>query len=399
LVLAAVAFRAAPILIKYSSAKFTALFDLWDFDRPLPVLDFLKILYQTRFFRSTDPRDKLYGILGLTSSTEFEIKPHYEWSRQMVYGDLVQTLLDTTKKLQILSLSGISSVEKGHTCTLPSWVPHLDCESSAVGVPFYDYTASGLSIAEAHIAPNSLSLLAKGLVHSSVITMHLFLSESYPKDLDARISFLPNTSNYNQVAGAIDDIEVCLRLSRKSISWRYPTGDTVLLALFSLLTGKDPAERSSFHLIFGYLGALTVFVRRSRGRSFEHKLFKCGVTDLLHQDVSDAFWGSREPPNGFTDDLTIDANVVPFLEQINQAMSNSQCFFITGNKYIGIGPRAMRPDDKIFIPLGCDVPLVVRSTGKEFIIIGSCLIHGLMNGEIMKELERGNIVPEVLEFM
>jgi hypothetical protein len=180
LVLAAGAFRAAPILVEYSSAKFTALFNLWNFDRPLPLLDFLIILYQTRFFCLTDPRDTLYGILGLASSTEFEIKPHYEWSRQMVYVDLVQTFLDTTKKLQILSLSGISTVERGHTCTLPSWVPHLDCEMSAVGVPFYDYMASGLSMAEDYIAPNSLTLLAKGLSHSSITIMHLLLPESYP---------------------------------------------------------------------------------------------------------------------------------------------------------------------------------------------------------------------------
>jgi hypothetical protein len=180
LVLAAVAFRAALILVEYRSANFTALFNLWNFDRPLPLLDFLIILYQTRFFRSTDPRDTLYGILGLASSTEFEIKPYYEWSRQMVYVDLVQTFLDTTKKLQILSLSGISTVGRGHTCTLPSWVPHLDCEMSAVGVPFYDYMASGLSTAEAYIAPNSLTLLAKGLSHSSITIIHLLLLESYP---------------------------------------------------------------------------------------------------------------------------------------------------------------------------------------------------------------------------
>jgi hypothetical protein len=80
-------------------------------------------------------------------------------------------------------------------------------------------------------------------------------------------------------------------------------------------------------------------------------------------------------------------------------MSYSQYFFITQNEYIGIGPRAVRPDDKIFIPFGCDVPLVIRFTGKKYIVIGSCLIYGLKKGKIMEKLERGDIEPEELEFI
>jgi hypothetical protein len=95
----------------------------------------------------------------------------------------------------------------------------------------------------------------------------------------------------------------------------------------------------------------------------------------------------------------LDEIITLFLETAAHAVSNSQCFFITQNEYIGIGPRAMRPDDKIFIPFGCDVPLVIRFTGKEFILIGSCVIYGLMKGEIMEKLERGDIEPEELEFI
>jgi hypothetical protein len=93
------------------------------------------------------------------------------------------------------------------------------------------------------------------------------------------------------------------------------------------------------------------------------------------------------------------ANIPPFLEAAEDALSNSQRFFITQNEYIGIGLRAMRPDDKIFVPFGCDVPLVIRFTGKEYIVIGSCLIYGLMKGEIMEKLERGDIESEELEFI
>jgi hypothetical protein len=221
--------------------------------------------------------------------------------------------------------------------------------------------------------------------------LHLFHRVSYPEDLDERISFLPNN-----LAAWDENIKECLKLSRRFIKWRYPTGDTVLSALFYLLTQKDPTKRSSIHLIYGYLGVL---IRKFRGQSFDIKLFESGVTELPFQTLDDAFWGSREQPSLFTEELKLAENIPPFLEAAGYFMSNSQCLFITQNEYIGIGPRAVRPDDKIFIPFGCDVPLVIRFTGKKYIVIGSCLIYGLKKGKIMEKLERGDIEPEELEFI
>jgi hypothetical protein len=161
-VLTTVALQAAPLLFRHDSANFSALLALWNFDRPLRLLGFLKILYKTRTFLSTDPKDKLYGIIGLASFVDCQIKPHYEWSRQQVYTDLFRKLLETSKKIQIMSLSGISSMQAGHTCSLPSWVPHLDCETSAVGVPLRSHKALGDTMAEAYISQSSVSLFAKG---------------------------------------------------------------------------------------------------------------------------------------------------------------------------------------------------------------------------------------------
>ncbi|KAN0090032.1 hypothetical protein V8E51_018611 [Hyaloscypha variabilis] len=128
----------------------------------LPLSNFLTVLYQTRFFLSTELRDKLYGLIGLVSSAEFQIIPHYEWPRREVYIDLVRALLAGTGKLQILSLAGMSTIEPGHSCTLPSWVPHLDCGITAPAVPFKGFKAADESMAEASISQDFASLQLKG---------------------------------------------------------------------------------------------------------------------------------------------------------------------------------------------------------------------------------------------
>jgi hypothetical protein len=106
-------------------------------------------------------------------------------------------------------------------------------------VPLRSHKASGGSMAEAYISQSSVLLFAKGVLHSSVHVLHLFHRVLYPEDLDERISFLPNN-----LAAWDENIKECLKLSRRFIKWRYPTGDTVLSALFYLLTQRTPLNEA-----------------------------------------------------------------------------------------------------------------------------------------------------------
>ncbi|RYP74485.1 hypothetical protein DL771_002959 [Monosporascus sp. 5C6A] len=60
------------------------------------------------------------------------------------------------------------------------------------------------------------------------------------------------------------------------------------------------------------------------------------------------------------------------------------------NKYFTHGANGFQPfnlsngyiGDDVFVVLGCDVPLVLRSTpGGEYEVIGDCYVHGIMDGE------------------
>lgn len=55
--------------------------------------------------------------------------------------------------------------------------------------------------------------------------------------------------------------------------------------------------------------------------------------------------------------------------------------FITNSGYIGVGPKYMRSGDEIYVLLGCPVPVVLRSVGIQYILIGQCCVYGLMDGE------------------
>lgn len=78
------------------------------------------------FFRSrlaSDPRDKLYGLLGiLPTPVQQRFKPNYETSTSELYIDIVEYVLQTTGRLNIICYAR-SMFDGPKLLKLPSWVP------------------------------------------------------------------------------------------------------------------------------------------------------------------------------------------------------------------------------------------------------------------------------------
>lgn len=116
---------------------------------------------QTRL--CSDPRDKVYGLLGLAPANAVEkIKPKYSSPVSQVYMETSLVLLDQTKRLSFLYCGC-----EGSTDTMPSWVPDwsLPVEVRSSGLGF----SSGISRAEARFkAPSTLEVqgIACGTVRS-----------------------------------------------------------------------------------------------------------------------------------------------------------------------------------------------------------------------------------------
>jgi hypothetical protein len=59
--------------------------------------------------------------------------------------------------------------------------------------------------------------------------------------------------------------------------------------------------------------------------------------------------------------------------------------------YMALVPRFANVSDIVCILFGCDTPVVLRPNGDGFEFIGECFIHGIMDGELIKEYEEGSI--------
>jgi hypothetical protein len=84
--------------------------------------DLLRLLKRCRGCNSTDPRDKLYGVLGMSGSTG-EFTPDYAKPTAQVYFEFLRHVTDEKKQLLLDGSNdiGLSLRKTDRIPGLPSW--------------------------------------------------------------------------------------------------------------------------------------------------------------------------------------------------------------------------------------------------------------------------------------
>ncbi|KAE9373754.1 HET-domain-containing protein [Stipitochalara longipes BDJ] len=138
-------------------------------------LAFLDILKMAKSHDASDPRDKVYAILGLTKLGW--IMPDYSISASQVYKSLAQKLITETRNLDALGYTA-----GWRTAEIPSWVPDWSQRAGksyfnqkAVSRPSHKsiYSAAGDRRAQARFSDNVQILTLKGVCCGSIETVYL----------------------------------------------------------------------------------------------------------------------------------------------------------------------------------------------------------------------------------
>ena len=64
-------------------------------------------------------------------------------------------------------------------------------------------------------------------------------------------------------------------------------------------------------------------------------------------------------------------------------------FFTTEKGYVGLGPPNTMIRDKVFVLLGCNVPVILRKAGEHWFFAGEAFVTAIMDGEIVQQSARG----------
>ncbi len=148
---------------------------------PFALLD---LLHQHRDCESTDPKDKVYGLLGISGDVEdIGIMPNYDRSPEEIFADLFEKHVLETKSLDMICAVRFPR----RLANLPSWVPDWSVDQTVPGIcinnryiggndfagspiaHFQRYAASGVSLPQ--VSFSGMQMSAVGICFGRIASL------------------------------------------------------------------------------------------------------------------------------------------------------------------------------------------------------------------------------------
>ncbi|EPE03851.1 HET domain-containing protein [Ophiostoma piceae UAMH 11346] len=287
----------------------------------IPIPD---LFTMSRMRKCTDPRDKIYGILGM-APREFvlEMRPHYTKSIEFIYAHAVMTYAKMKHSLVLIQLCQISQRDPSAR-NLPSWIPDFSKPEQTWPVGSYMH-ASGHSRAHFQFSDDGKTLTVSGKRLAVV------------KSVNSKV-----TSTVN-IQDAIDTVRAWM--PPDILTAAYTAGGSLLDAFLLMLRCSYLNDR------WPMLHETTL----AQWREY--------FLDHIHGDTV-----SQETHTG----------------QVYTTASfiKNRVFVTAGDGHIGLAPLGTKPGDIITTVLGCSTCILLRpvGNGSAFQIVGQGYVQGLDDG-------------------
>lgn len=332
--------------------------------------DWVEVLSSYRSLASTDPRDKVYALLGLPSfsqisKTSTSISPDYNKSKLEVYTDVVETAIRSYRNLRILSYVQYGpTLPKDWPTWIPSWDTSLDVGGLDSQVEGFAYRASG---------DVEIGSYGDGWkIENSILTLR-----GISVDTVKEVGGLMTLDHFHILGVASDSSHPIIRFFKETLneSWGIPT---------------DHRLEQIASLCFGLTAGLNI----------DH-MWAISPPEHTHQHLADfaaymsRLVGSTESVSDLCEVLDPDKEGQAERYEVPASRACDQRrLLITAQGYIGIGPAAMQCGDRVCILFGDQQPVILRPQDANYQFVGEAYLYDIMFGEALKEYNRGSQADE-----
>lgn len=376
--------------------------------------DLLGPLSLGRDAKVTNPKDRVYGILGFEALTlKTPIVPDYNLSLSQIYQAFSAHLL-AEGKLEILRLVSRPSgaIERGwggrkvphHPLTrpamvwlekvtktagsvspvcphnLPSWAVCWACPPAPTAQLRASYSAGHIDPAASSALPTiaSSTLTTRGVLLDTLTS----LSSCHPLEQDQTYPCNhpptpPTSSPYGSLQSIREAFWRTLVADCTREGARCPSSYAWLLTPQIWEAGVGVIYTNGFGLddffarnrtlrLGGY--ALERIVHNGQARSYTDKKWLHGPTQEQLRVLS---WAM---------------NVLAWRRLVGTSAGR-----------IGLSPASAQAGDVVAVLVGCSVPILLRKTGEAWTVVGECYMHGVMYGEVWERVAEGALVLEDIE--
>lgn len=300
--------------------------------------------FNLRGAKCTDPKDYVYGTLGLLNETrDLAITPDYSKSLAEIYQEVVLAHIDFYGSLALLDACGNDPAEYEHSSSpgnikLPSWVPDW---TSGTDAPFY-LTHFRRFV---HLAARA-EYLGDGILCVAGL-MKGIIQDFIELDTTTQLGFSASLRGIVPKNAAVS---------------QYPGGGSLWDAYRIALCGN-------------YF----------RGRTVPADA-DCYLDDEESHAALESTIHGEEPPSslGSAPAWPDDSPETAFYFQVSSCLTTER-FFITKDGLMGWTPKQAREGDHIAIMLGSETPTILRPISsvetEQYEVVGPCYLQGFMFGE------------------
>jgi hypothetical protein len=382
-------------------------------DLPRMKFDFLQLLRLTRQFEVTDPRDKIYALLGIATDDNdpdkgiLFLSPDYTIDEGELWKQLAVKVLTKKQNLSILSSvqyqTGIfeagryiqtRKIGRSQKGRIPSWIPQWNyafrTSLSPWDVEDTFSAAKGLSLTFGK-PPESGSLEVEGVDLGMVGHATWFMWH----DLDVSFLWASQLQRYFRTEKGLSLLARTLTAGRDCYGSVIENRSNVVADFVAYVLLLQDIDNAYGDDEFGYSRMSTEMSRPSlvEMKRFLSKLDTKSLRRLGEGGSATRFLGTA----------------LPFCE--------TRRLFLTLNGFLGLGPDSLLEGDRLCILAGGDLPLLLRPVEESrgntevdhnrkenagrFRLVGECYVEDLMKGEAVEALHSaegfiGPVPPELV---
>ncbi|EXA44155.1 hypothetical protein FOVG_05658 [Fusarium oxysporum f. sp. pisi HDV247] len=373
-----------------------------------------KLLRFLRWLKAKDPRDKVYGSLGIAAST-YGIEPDYAISTVECYTRATFNIISGSRSLEIFGAIRRPSCIETTLAGLPSWVPDWSYDfssvpdeekgTSALHNPIIYENARTPIILEmtdafpeekaskpnmsfnARLLSDGKTLMLKGIILHELDSVGDKLEYPYPGPILQFDNVVTNSiqefkrtwKTYRSIGAVMDTIKGWQDLAFDNANLQTMPGETRMDAFLTTLLSNRIWLIADRRKILDYLekSIRTTFDMTKSGTVLNQLHLSQLAPNLYHK-----FLGYRKA-------CSIDeTDIISFGKSLTYVrLAFDQRMATTRPGYLCMVPWPARAGDRIALLQGGRTPYVLREAGGKWKILGDCYVHGIMSGEAWSDEE------------
>ncbi|KAL5592487.1 hypothetical protein FOBRF1_013513 [Fusarium oxysporum] len=317
------------------------------------LLSLMRKLYVQHEMHATDPRDRIFALLGLATDG-LDIIPDYS---DFDYAGLLCRTARAMVEKQGLEVLSYSQFPKSYI-PLPSWVPDW---RSNLSPSYYDHTlvnppffqACGDTELSIISSPSTLVLVLEGITVDVVEEVGGPWHKPVPFSHEQYLTYFAQVRLMCQLSALKNEPIYASESRREEAIWRVPIGD-----LYTW-NGRTTRPRSDVR------------------RAYESLVAEC---ELFEQSK---LAGSVSELQGQAETI-LDTDGRHY--QCSTETMSGKRPFLTKRGHVGMGPPTMMSGDVVVILMGSRIPFVLRpGEHGNFAFTGDAYCDGVMDGELINQ--------------